>query len=141
MKDYNFRYDKDGNPLIEDCQKNSFFIYYVSSEALTLFRAFWFNNFGIADKYVAFWDKVAEKLSPNKYVIGFDPSNEPMPSWTSALNAIYTATYGHFDKADLTPIYSRIYKALQKHNQDNIMYFEPGQFPDEAPGLVFDLGF
>ena len=45
MSDYNFRYDSDGLPLIEDCQKNSFFIYYTSPESFTLFRALYKNNF------------------------------------------------------------------------------------------------
>jgi len=47
MSEYGFRYDDNGDPLIEDCQKNTFFIYYSSPEALTLFRAFYKNNFGI----------------------------------------------------------------------------------------------
>jgi endoglycosylceramidase len=112
IKDYGFRLDSDGNPLIEDCQKNSFFIYYTSPEAWTLFRAFWQNNFGIQDKYVAFWDKVSEKLSPNKYVIGFDPFNEPLPAWNSITDALWTISFGHFDRNDLTPIYKRIFQAL-----------------------------
>jgi hypothetical protein len=63
MKDYGFRYDDKGLPLIEDCQKNSFFIYYTSPESFTLFRALYKNNFGLQDKYVAYWDKVSSSLS------------------------------------------------------------------------------
>ena len=37
MKAYGFRYDSDGNPLIEDCQKNQFVSYYFSPEAQYLF--------------------------------------------------------------------------------------------------------
>lgn len=65
IEDYGFRKDADGLPMIEDCQKNSFFIYYTSPEALTLFRAFWYNDFGIQDKYVDFWAYTAKKLSAN----------------------------------------------------------------------------
>lgn len=106
-----------------------------------MFRAFWKNNFGLQDKYVAYWDKVAERLSPNKYVIGFDPFNEPLPSWNGIIDLLNTVFFGHFDKNDLAPLYTKIFNVIQKHNKDNIMYFEPGQFPDEAPGLVFNLGF
>ena len=47
ITDYGFRYDSDGLPLIEDCQQNLFFIYYTSPESFTLFRAFYYNDFGI----------------------------------------------------------------------------------------------
>lgn len=59
ITDYGFRYDSDGLPLIEDCQQNSFFIYYTSPESFSLFRAFYYNDFGIQDKYVDFWAHVA----------------------------------------------------------------------------------
>jgi len=47
LESYGMRKDADGNPLIEDCQKNSFFIYYTSPEAWTLFRAIYNNDFGM----------------------------------------------------------------------------------------------
>jgi hypothetical protein len=89
MDSYGFRYDDKGLPLIEDCQKHTFFVYYTSPEALTLFRAFWFNDFGIQDKYVAFWAHVSKRLSGNKYVAGFDPFNEPLVSWKGLIDALY----------------------------------------------------
>ena len=36
IKEYDLRYDEDGNPLIEDCQKYKFFGIYTSPEALTI---------------------------------------------------------------------------------------------------------
>jgi hypothetical protein len=30
----------------------------------------------------------------------------------------------------LAPLYEKIYKEYQKASKDNIMMFEPGQFPD-----------
>jgi hypothetical protein len=47
MKDYNLRYDSDGNPLIEDCQKTNFAKYYTTVEAITLFRAIYSDEFGM----------------------------------------------------------------------------------------------
>jgi len=44
---YHFKKDSNGNPLITECQKNNFAMYYTSPEALTLFKAFYFNDFGI----------------------------------------------------------------------------------------------
>ena len=110
ISDYGFRYDSDGLPLIEDCQKNSFFIYYTSPESFTLFRAFYNNDFGIQDKYVDFWKHTADRLSGNKYVAGFDPFNEPLPSWTSIINMLYELYPGSMDQHELTPMYERLYE-------------------------------
>ena len=81
IEDYGMRKDKDGLPLIEDCQQHYFPLYYTTPEALTLFRAFWYNDFGIQDKYVDYWSYTAKRLSPNEFVVGFDPFNEPLVSW------------------------------------------------------------
>ena len=126
MKDYGFRYDSDGLPLIEDCQKNSFFIYYTSPESFTLFRAMYENHMGLQDKYVAYWAAVTEGLSANPFVIGFDPFNEPMPSWSGLFELVSMILPGHYDKTDLTPLYERIYANYKKIDEDNIMFFEPG---------------
>lgn len=47
IEDYGFRKDADGNPLIEDCQKNPFFIYYTSPESFSIFRAMYTNAYGM----------------------------------------------------------------------------------------------
>lgn len=148
MDDYNFRKDKDGNPMIEDCQTINFATYYTSPESWTVFRSLWTNKYGLQDKYVAYWDKMSSILAKNKYVIGFDPTNEPLPSWTSAANALWTIMpeSGNFDYYDLQPMYTRIYEAYAKYNNNSYMWFEPGQIPDEigistSLNFVFNLGF
>ena len=57
---YDFKKDAHGNPLVTECQKHNFAMYYTSPEALTLFKAFYFNDFKIADKYVAYWSYVSQ---------------------------------------------------------------------------------
>ena len=44
MDSYGFRKDADGNPLVEDCQKQEFALFYSSPEAITLFDALWKNK-------------------------------------------------------------------------------------------------
>ncbi len=46
IKDYGFRYDQDGNPLIEDCQKNQFVNYYFSPESMALFEQLYSTESG-----------------------------------------------------------------------------------------------
>jgi endoglycosylceramidase len=88
---------------------------------------------------------VTNYLTPNEYVIGYDPFNEPMPAWHSLgdfLNKIYP---GHYDREQLAPLYTRLFEKYKAASSENIMMFEPGQFPDEI-GLgvvdpVFHVGF
>jgi aryl-phospho-beta-D-glucosidase BglC (GH1 family) len=49
------------------------------------------------DKYVAYWEAVTKSLSQNPFVIGFDPFNEPMPSWNGLMDLVNTVFPGHFD--------------------------------------------
>lgn len=128
MDDYGYRKDQDGNPLIEDCQTINFFDYYSTKESLTIFRELWTNKNGLQDKYIAFWDTLASNLATNPYVIGFDPINEPLPSWSKIFEMFWTIfpESGHFDRYDLQPMYERIYKSYKKHNNNSYMWFEPG---------------
>jgi len=51
---------------------------------------------------------------------------------------------GDYDRKDLQPLYAKLYEKYQAADPDNLMFFEPGQFPDEigiGPGIVFDTGF
>jgi hypothetical protein len=96
MHSYGYKW-QDGLPVIEDCQKTSFFMYYTSPESMTLFRALYNNDYGLQDAYVAFQGKVAQAFSANKYVVGYDPLNEPMPGWTSIPDLVDKLIPGHFD--------------------------------------------
>ena len=46
-------------------------------ESRTLFRALYDNTGSLQDKFVDYWGRVAQKFAKNKYVMGFDPLNEP----------------------------------------------------------------
>lgn len=52
---------------------------------------------------------------------------------------------GHFDNTQLQPLYTRFYEKYMAADKSNLMWFEPGQFPDTLPlgpeGLVLPLGF
>jgi len=87
----------------------------------------------MTDKYVNYWATVANRLSPNKYVVGFDPLNEPLPAWTGIMQAIYEITFGHYDSTELTPLYTKVFEKYMDANKENLMFFEPGQFPDTLP--------
>jgi len=74
---YNYTLDKNGWPLISECNKVAFWKYYTTVESMAIFDAIYTNKHGLTDAFVGFWDRVAQKLANNKYVMGFDPLNEP----------------------------------------------------------------
>ena len=80
MKDYGFKYDANGWPLIEDCTKHPFPVYYTSPEAISAFEMLYKNIDGLQDKFLAFWDAVANAFADNAFVVGYDAINEPYPS-------------------------------------------------------------
>ena len=53
------------------------------------------------DRFVSFWEKVTDTLTSNPYVIGYDPLNEPMPTWHSAGDFLSKIWPGHYDRQDL----------------------------------------
>jgi hypothetical protein len=56
--------------------------------------------------------------------VGFDPINEPFPS--DFIDNPDILKPGVFDDIKLSPLYSRVYKMLNKANPNSIMYFETG---------------
>lgn len=65
IKDYGFRYDSNGDPLIEDCVKNNFALYYPSAESISGFQRLYDNIDGLQDKYVDYWGAVSKYFAGN----------------------------------------------------------------------------
>lgn len=71
-----------------------------------------------------------------------------MPAFGNVLDVVNKLWPGHYDREQLAPLYSKIYAKYMNANTENIMAFEPGQFPDSLPtdvpvvgGKVFSVGF
>lgn len=77
-------------------------------------------------------------------MVGYDPLNEPFPSNILTDPSLFLEP-GKFDKVGLEPLYKRAFnEAYQPADPTKIMFFEPGEFPDEIGilgGFVFNLGF
>jgi len=86
---------------------------------------------------------MTEVFSSNPYVAGFDPLNEPAPSWTSISDLINTVYPGHFDKNNLAPLYTKIYNNMKKSDKDGLLWFEPSQTDGIGIGtpMIFNAGF
>eukprot|EP00347_Sterkiella_histriomuscorum_P017920 403347472 len=143
LSKYNFTYDKDNNPNIQDCQQRGFWNYYASPESASAFERLFYNSDGLQDKFIAYWDKVSKQFGQNKYVIGFDPLNEPQVSnpWKDPLNSVQE---GYFDKNGLYPLYQKLYQKYNQNAPGKIMFFEPAPGSDTQAGLGgqnYPLGF
>jgi hypothetical protein len=78
------------------------------------------------DKFIAYWVHVAKRFANNKYVMGFDPLNEPNTDGHTDVSRFLEAKFeGWNDRNILRPLYARIQKeAYSVANKDTIMYFE-----------------
>jgi endoglycosylceramidase len=123
MGDYGFRYDADGNPLIEDCVKNNFATYYSSPESNSAFDNLYQNKYGLQDKFISYWDIVSKTYANNDYVIGYDPINEPFPG-NNYEDIALVDDPGYFDETRLQPLYKKCYETYQKYDTSKIMFFE-----------------
>lgn len=83
-------FDEDGDPTVKGCLQASgdFGQYYKTKEVNALYRAVYDNINGLQDKYVAYVAKVAQRLSSNQYVMGFDVLNEPGPVQDNVMDGL-----------------------------------------------------
>lgn len=65
MDSYNYQKDDNDLPLISECNKLSFPIYYTTAESLAVFDALYTNKHGLTDNFLNFWRVVAEKFAFN----------------------------------------------------------------------------
>ncbi len=98
-----------------ECAKNPFVLYYGSAESLELFDSLYTNKYELQDKYLKYWEFLAQRYADNSNVIGFDPINEPMvANFVKEMSLILPK---NFDFLKLQPLYDKIYKIMQKYNK------------------------
>ena len=123
ITDYGFRLDDNGDPLIEDCQTQNFGEFYTTKESFNLWQALYDNKQGLQDKFKAYWDHTSARFSGNKYVVGYDPLNEPLPG--NPFHNLGLELPQVADKVTLTPLYSNVYETYKKNDKNSLMWFEP----------------
>ena len=142
IRDYGFQYDENDDPIITDCQKNQFAIYYLTKESFTAFDALFTNKMSIQDKFISYWDHTSAKFAKNPYVVGYDPFNEPLCAnpWKN----LFIEVPGVCDRQLLGPLYEKIHEKYMQNDENSVMWFEPPPFPDTLPlagGSVVPVGF
>ena len=131
MKNFNFKYDKNNLPLIDDCKKNGFEKYHYTPEFTTAYKKFYENENNIQDKFIEFWKIIAKKFKSNKYIIGFDLWNEPFPG--GMFQDLTKIIPSNPDKTQVIPFYKKVDKSIREIFPDYILFFENTFFPDTLP--------
>lgn len=141
MSKLNLTYDDNGDPLISDCLKHDFPLYYTTPEAASAFERLYKNTNGIQDKFLAYWNTVSVFFANNQYVVGYDPLNEPLAANYDS-NPEY-AYPGVFDREVLQYLWQNVSKVIRGNDKQKIIFFEPVQ-SDVIPalgGIIFNVGF
>ena len=131
LSKYNWRYNEEGLPEIEDCVAGSFIDYHKSPELMSIYDSFFKNENGVLDAFANFWKFIAIKFKGRKNVLGYDIWNEPWASnlWTDLKSLIP----GYIDNHILLDFYSKIDAGISEIDSDYTMLFEPIPFPDTLP--------
>jgi endoglycosylceramidase len=129
LSHWNWRYNDEGLPLIEDC--NNFLKYHQSPELTTIYNSFYENEHGVQDKFIDFWKVMATKFKDNKYIIGFDIWNEPWPG--NMWSTFYGLWPGYATDTQVLPFFKKVDKALREIKEDFVFLFETAPFPDTVP--------
>lgn len=137
ISEYKYREDEKGLPLIEDCKKSAFFMYNTSPDITSLYQKLYDNEGGLLDKFISFWQKVAERFKGNKYVIGYDIWNEPFPG--ELYKHPSRLVPGKADDEQLLPFYRKVDTSLREIDEDFLLMFEPNPFPDYLPLLFWKV--
>lgn len=130
LKTFNWRYDEEGLPLIDDC-RTGFLKFHQSPELTTIYASFYRNEHGIQDKFAKFWKIMASKFKSNPYVIGYDLWNEPWPGnlWSDPRSM----WPGYSTHNEVLPLYRKLDQEIRSVHTDYISFFETVPFPDTLP--------
>lgn len=90
-----------------------------------------------------FWDAVSKRFAGNKYVIGYDPLNEPEPT-TLYSDPELMLEPGRFDEHILSPLMANVWKKTVKNDDSQLVFFEGTQHSDTiggGNGLILPAGY
>lgn len=82
---YEFRRDNRSNPIVEDCIKYPFFLYYFTKATAQAFQALYDNKEGIQQRFGEFWELVATHFKHFDNLLGYEFINEPVRWITETL--------------------------------------------------------
>ena len=131
IEDFNFRFDENGLPLIEDCVTHNFQDYHFIAGFSSAYRNFYENRANIQDKFVEFWKKVVTRFKDNEYILGYDLWNEPAPG--GPMEDIKSFIPGRPDIKNILPVYRKVDTELRKIKPNYILFFENTPVPDILP--------
>lgn len=143
IQNVEIRYDDKGVPLLEDCLKTKFVMYYFTFDVSQTFQDLFDNKDGIADSFAQFWGYVANYFKDFPNVIGYEIINEPLPGspYKSLIEFIYPNVGNN---VNLLPLYKRVSAEIRKYDKLKLVFFESGisdyfggQFADSPGGEEF----
>jgi endoglycosylceramidase len=120
-----FDLDEKGYPLIEQCTKTKFALFYFAFDITQTFQALFENTDGVADSFASFWGEVAKYFKDEPNVLGYEILNEPISG--NVYHNLLEFLWPHKgNNKNLLPLYQRVNNQIRKHDQEKIIFFEPG---------------
>ncbi|KAK4704570.1 hypothetical protein P7C70_g1637, partial [Phenoliferia sp. Uapishka_3] len=113
-------------------------------------RAFWglYTDEAVQGPFVAYWEKldfqIAQTFAPHSNIIGYELLNEPFIASKSSAGVPYNLwNRANTERKYLVPLYDRLAKAIRRHDQRTLLWWEPvtgggsnaGEGFDRVPGI------
>lgn len=134
LSKYNFSYNPEGIPNLNDClYKGNFIDYHKSPELETIYASFFRGDGGVLNAYGNFWKILGKKFKKFSNVIGYDIWNEPWP--VNLWNDVYSLIPGFVDNNHLIPFYKHINEYINEVDREYTLFFQAIPFPDIIPLL------
>jgi len=130
FKSFNISTDDSGVPEEAGCLARTFDWYSRTPEVNSAWDIF-YKSPSIQALYQKMWKVVASEFSNSAGVIGYDLINEPLNA--DFYHDVEKIKPGLVDRDALQPMYTDVFKVIQREDPNAIAFYEPTPFPDTYP--------
>jgi endoglycosylceramidase len=124
-----------GYPLLEECLKREFALYYLTDAVGIVFQKLYENVNGVQDHFVDVWKHIVPKFADSRNVLGYELLNEPYFGDIYAHPSLLKS--GETDKKYLQPMYERLHKEIRQIDDEHMIFYEPGKDEHNVMNVVW----
>eukprot|EP00929_Paragymnodinium_shiwhaense_P109254 TRINITY_DN7563_c0_g1_i1.p1 TRINITY_DN7563_c0_g1~~TRINITY_DN7563_c0_g1_i1.p1 ORF type:complete len:554 (+),score=122.00 TRINITY_DN7563_c0_g1_i1:81-1742(+) len=144
ISNYQFSYDADGNPPLEECPKASsnFGNLYMSETIGALFHELWSPEGNINAGLRRYWKKVAEHFAKEgPQILGYELLNEPSVLCMDGLTSCVPpgAFFNKYESQLMAPLYQRLADEIRATDRDRPIFYEASIYPKAGLDIFQDL--
>lgn len=114
-----------GHPTRKTCDDingNNWSEFYLSESTSSAIGALYDNKYGLRDKFVRYWQKLASTFGNSSYIIGYELMNEPFAG--DVYEDPLLLIPGVADRVKLQPLYDLVNDAIREIDDKHLILFQ-----------------